>query len=93
MASNQDDIRDAAIESLHRKRGFKNFLVTYVIINALMIVVWALGGMGAFWPAWVLFGTTIALAYGAWNAYGSGSRPITDTQIDEEMKRIGGNGS
>ncbi len=93
MASDQDDIRKAAIESLHRKRGFKNYVITYIIINVLMIVVWVLGGMGSFWPAWVLFGTTIALAFGAWNAYGSGNRPITESQITDEMKRIGGDGS
>jgi len=93
MASDQDDIRKAAIESLHRKRSFKSFLVTYLIINTLMIVVWFLGGMGYFWPMWVLFGTTIALAYAAWNAYGSGNRPITESQINDEMKRIGGEDS
>ena len=88
--TDDQDLRKAALESLHRKRGFKRYLVTYVVTNVAMIVIWAASGFGYFWPGWVLFGTSIALVFSARNAYGSGSGPITDEQVDEEMRKLKG---
>lgn len=85
-----EELRKAAVESLHRKRAFKQYLVTYLVINAAMVVVWAVSGRGSFWPVWVFFGTTIALVFSGWNAYGSGNRPITDEHVTEEMRKFKG---
>jgi hypothetical protein len=96
MTESQDDLREAALASLKRKRSFKQFVVAYVFVNALCIAVWALTRPDGeefwtnFWPGWVLFGMTIALVTSAWNAYGPGNRPITDSQIDEEMRKLRG---
>jgi hypothetical protein len=84
----QDDLRKQAIESLHRKRSFKNFVAGWFILNAIMVAVWALTGGGPFWPGWVLFGTTIALAFSAWGAYGNANRPITENDIQNEIKKL-----
>lgn len=90
--SESEDLRKAALESLKRKRGFKQYLVVYLAVNVGMIAIWALAGpdRGSFWPGWVLFGTSIALVASAWNAYGSGNRPITDDQVDAEIRKLKG---
>ena len=46
-------------------------------------------GAGAkyFWPAWVLAGWGIGLAFNALDAYGRGSGPITEEEIQREMDR------
>ena len=79
-----DARREQAIKRLKEKRAFKTHLVTYVVINAFLIGVWALSGGGAFWPGWVLLGWGIGLAFHGWNAYG-GSRPITESEIRKEL--------
>lgn len=89
--SDEKELREAAVESLKRKRGFKQYVLVYVLVNAGLVVAWALTEPRVyFWPIWPLFGMTIALVVSGWNAYGGGSRPITDKQIDDEVKKLGG---
>jgi len=89
--TNDQDMRSAALESLKRKKGFKQYLVVYVLVNAGLIIAWAMSDpRPGFWPIWPLFGMTTALVVTGWNAYGGGSRPITDKQVDEEMRRLKG---
>lgn len=33
----------------------------YVVVNAFLIGVWFLAGMGYFWPAWVILGWGVAV--------------------------------
>ena len=90
MTDNQD-LRDEALESLKRKKGFRQYVVVYVLVNAGLIIAWAMSDpRPGFWPGWPLFGMSIALVVTGWNAYGSGSRPITDKQVDEEIRRLKG---
>ena len=78
--------RDAAIRRLKAKRGFQANLVTYVIVNAFLIGVWAVTSKGGyFWPIWVLLGWGFGLAMHAWSIYGT--KPITEDQIQREMDK------
>jgi hypothetical protein len=81
------DLRDQAVASLKRKQAFKEMVVAYVIVNALLIGVWAVSGAGYFWPVWVLGGWGIGLAFSGWAAYGQ-SHVITETEVASEMSRI-----
>jgi hypothetical protein len=77
--------RNAAIAGLKAKRDFKAHAAAYVIVNAGLVVIWALSGAGYFWPIWSMFGWGIGLAFNAWAAYVR--RPITEDDIRAEMKR------
>ncbi|MCJ7673469.1 MAG: 2TM domain-containing protein [Acidimicrobiia bacterium] len=50
-----------------------------------MIVIWALGGFGYFWPGWVLAGWGLFLALDAWNVYYR--RPISQAEIEKEIRK------
>ena len=88
--SDSSKLRDQAISSLKAKRGFWNFLIVAVVISALMVGVWALTGMGYFWPMWPMFGLGIAVVFSAIGTYGPGRRGPNESQIQAEMRKLGG---
>jgi len=79
-----DQIRREAVKRLKRKRQFKQQLVSYVLVNAFLIAIWAIGDGGFFWPGFVLAGWGLGLAFSAQRAYGS-SKVVTEEQIQHEM--------
>jgi 2TM domain len=83
-----DTERELAIKRLKEKRSFTTNIVAYVIINAFLVGIWAVSGGGYFWPAWVLLGWGIGIAFHAWEVYGQ--KPITEADIEEEIRRSRG---
>jgi hypothetical protein len=79
------DRRTAAIEQLKAKRAFWQDLVSYVVVNGFLVVVWAITGRGYFWPAWVMAGWGIGVVLHAWTVFGQ--RPISEAEIRKEMDR------
>ncbi|MBI2704567.1 MAG: 2TM domain-containing protein [Actinobacteria bacterium] len=77
--------RESAIRRLKAKKGLQANLVSYVVINAFLVAIWAVSGRGYFWPIWVILGWGIGLAMHAWSVYGA--RPITEDDIQREMGR------
>jgi fatty acid desaturase len=75
--------REQARKRVEKKHKFQGDVVAYVVINLLLIGIWAVAGAGYFWPGWVLAGWGVLLLLDAWNAYFR--RPITEQEIDEEM--------
>lgn len=82
---NDEERREAAVKRLKDKRDFRNHVVAYVLVNALLISIWAFSGAGYFWPIWVIAGWGIGLAFNAWAVYFE--RPITEDDIRKEMER------
>lgn len=83
--SSEEERREAAIGRLKAKRDFRTHLAAYVIVNAGLVVIWALSGAGYFWPIWPILGWGIGLAFNAWAVYVQ--RPITEDAIRAEMTR------
>ena len=81
----QEPLRAAAVKRLEEKRDFRTHIVSYLVINTFLIAIWAITGSGYFWPAWVLFGWGIGLVLHAWTLYGQ--RPITEDDIEREMRK------
>ena len=84
-----DDRRQAAIIRLGAKREFRLHLSVFVIVNAMLIVIWAVTGTGYFWPIWPIAGWSIGLAAHAFTVYYG--RPVTEDNIQQEMRRQGPN--
>ena len=72
---------------LQARRDFGSHLAAYVVFNGCLIAIWALTGGGYFWPAWVLGIWGAGLLLHAWETFGH--RPITEADIDAEMRRAG----
>jgi hypothetical protein len=86
-------LRDQALARLKRKREFRNHLVVFVAVNVLLWLIWAFSDDRGFpWPAFVTVFWGFGTAMQAWNVYGQGRRPISEQEIDEEMRRIQGGG-
>jgi 2TM domain len=79
------DPRELARKRLQKRRDFTAHLVTYVVVNSMLIGLWAITGAGYFWPAWVLLGWGVGLVLNAWDVFFR--RPITDADIDRELER------
>jgi hypothetical protein len=83
---NDSDLRDQALRRLKKKRDFRGHVMAYVLVNALLIGIWAVTGAGFFWPVFALLGWGIGLGMNAWDAYGR--RPITEDDIRREEERL-----
>ena len=81
-----EERRDAAIERVKAKHGFRTHVVVYLAVNALLVLIWALSDAGYFWPIWPILGWGIGLALNAWKVH---SKPISEEEIRGEMQRSG----
>jgi hypothetical protein len=55
------------------------------VVNAFLILVWAVTSAGYFWPAWVLGGWGIGLVLHGWEVFVR--RPVTDADVQAELQR------
>ena len=63
---NDEERREAAVKRLKYKRDFRNHVAAYVLVDALLVTIWAFSGGGYFWPIWSIAGWGIGLAFNAW---------------------------
>jgi hypothetical protein len=83
--SNVDDDRAEARKRLEKRRDFAAHAAAYVVVNLMLIGIWAITGAGYFWPVWVIFGWGVGLVLNAWDVYFR--RPITEADVDRELGR------
>lgn len=81
---NEQD-RVVAIRRIKAKREFVVHAVIYVIVNIALVIVWAVGSGGVFWPGFVIGGWGIGLVGHALQVYVL-PRPISEESIQAEMK-------
>lgn len=87
--SSEESLRKQAITQLKKKDALKKTLFAYLLVNAFLVAIWALSGQGYFWPAWVIGGWGLGLAFQAYDAYGH--RPtISEDEVRREMERLRG---
>jgi hypothetical protein len=85
--TSEEEVRKEAVASIKRKQGFKQTLVAYVLVNAMLIAIWAIAGAGFFWPGFVLAGWGLGLAFQAYDAYAR-KHTISEDEIQREAQRI-----
>jgi hypothetical protein len=81
------DLRQQAIESLKKKRDFRTHVLMYVLVNAMLVVIWAVTGGDFFWPIFPILGWGIGVVANAWDVYGR--KPITEDEIRREQQKLG----
>ena len=78
--------RDKAVQQLKKRRDFYGHLLIYTLVNAFLVVIWAVTKHGFFWPVFPIVGWGIAIVMNAWDVYWR--RPgITEEDIQREIKR------
>ena len=86
--NSEDALREQAVTRLKKKRDFATHVFIYVLVNAFLVGIWAFTGGDFFWPIFPILGWGIGLGANAWDVYGR--KPISDSEIEEEMARLRG---
>jgi uncharacterized membrane protein len=78
--------RDKAVQQLKKRRDFYGHLLLYTLVNAFLVVIWAITDLhGFFWPVFILAGWGIFVVMNAWDVFW---RPqITEEDVQHEIKR------
>ena len=82
----EDLERTNALRQLKARRDLRMHVGTYLIVNAMLVGIWAFNGAGSFWPGWVMLFWGLGLAFHGWSTFFS--RPIRESDIQEEMRRV-----
>lgn len=79
--------RELARSRIRARRDFTAHLVSYLVVNAFLVGIWAATGAGYFWPGWVLGGWGAGLVLHAWDTFLR--RPVTEADVEAEVRRMG----
>lgn len=85
--TDRDDKRAAAVKRIEAKRAFRFHLALYLVVNLVLIIIWALTGHGYFWPIWPMLGWGIGIAFHGWAVHFQ--KPISEDEIRREMEKGG----
>lgn len=80
-----DADREIALARLKARRDFRMHLGAYLIVNAMLVAIWALTARAGFWPIWVLLFWGVGLAFHGWWAHFG--QAISQGEIRREMDR------
>ena len=81
-------LRKEAKKRIKAKKQAKQLTGVFLIIWAMFIGIWIAQGMNQhFWPIYPILAMSVPLGFAYWGAYGP-SQTITDSQVDEEMRRM-----
>ena len=80
-----EEQRQGAIRRIRAKREFWLHFATYVAVNALLVVIWAMTSPSYFWPVWPMLGWGIGVVAHAVSVYVRPSA-ISEERIDREMQ-------
>ena len=69
METNQNQKDEMLWRTAKKRANFKWSLLSYVLVNAFLIGIWALGDGGFFWPVWCMLGWGIGLTFQYFGAY------------------------
>ena len=88
--TDEEQLRQVALTRIKKRRDFYWHLITYVLVNALLVFVWALGPRVSFWPMWVMVFWGIGLVFHAWFALSK--QEATEPEVQAEIRRMKGPG-
>ena len=79
--------REQAIRNIKRKRGLVSHVLSFIVVNIIMIVIWFATGRGYFWPGWVMLATGIGLVLDVLNTYRRSPSEMSEEDIRREMDK------
>ncbi|HLW16471.1 MAG TPA: 2TM domain-containing protein [Actinomycetota bacterium] len=79
------ELRSRALAALKKKHDFRSHVVAYVVINAMVIGIWAVTGAGFFWPVFPILGWGVGVILNGWDVY---SKQPSEQQVQREIDRL-----
>lgn len=83
--SEDESLRNRALAALKKKRDFRSHIVAYVVINAMVIGIWAVTGGGFFWPVFPILGWGVGVILNGWDVY---TKQPSEQDIQREIDRL-----
>ncbi|HSL67362.1 MAG TPA: 2TM domain-containing protein [Actinomycetota bacterium] len=80
------ELRERAVERLRKKSEFRAHLLSYVLVNGFLVIIWAITGASFFWPVFLIAGWGIGLVFHAWDVYRR--QEYSEEQIQREIHRL-----
>lgn len=90
IRTDEERLRERAMRRLKSQADFRTHLLMYLLVNGVLVVIWAVTGAAMFWPIFPILGWGIGLAAHGWDAFGPDR--ITEDRIHREMDRMRGRG-
>lgn len=81
----KDALRRVAVTRLEDGAGFRAHVLTYVLVNLMISLIWAISGGGSFWPFYPLAGWGLGLVL---HADGTWSGAPTEVKVQAELRRM-----
>lgn len=82
----EKELRQQAMQRLRAKAAFRKHLVVYLAVNTFLVLIWAITGIGFFWPVFPIVGWGIGVAVNAWEVFGPDQ--VSEERIRREMDRL-----
>jgi len=80
-------LRERAVKRLKKRRDFYGHVLVYLLVNAFLIVIWAVTTPGGFfWPVFPLVGWGIGVVMNAWDVYVA--EEVSEDRIQREMEHL-----
>ena len=85
--TDESELRARAIKRIEARRGLGANVLAYVMVNAMLVVIWYVTGAGFFWPIFPILGWGIGVVFHVWDVMSPG---VDERQIQAEMDRLRG---
>ena len=79
-------LRERAVKRLKKRRDFYGHILVYLLVNAFLVVIWAMTGAGFFWPIFPIVGWGIGVIMNAWDVYFA--EDFDEEDIEREIRHI-----
>jgi uncharacterized ion transporter superfamily protein YfcC len=79
-------LRGRALRRLKKRRDFFAHLLVYVLVNAFIVVIWAVTSNGFFWPIFPMVGWGIGVVMNAWDVWRGDE--FSEEDIAREIQRM-----
>jgi hypothetical protein len=87
VSTREQELREMAIRRLKKRRDFHGHLLVYLLVNASLVVIWAVTNPGGFfWPIIPMVAWGIGVVMNAWDVYFADE--IGEDDIHREMERL-----
>ncbi|HLN77856.1 MAG TPA: 2TM domain-containing protein [Nocardioidaceae bacterium] len=81
------ELRERAIKRLKKRRDFHAHVLVYFLVNAFLVVIWALTTPGGFfWPVFPIVGWGIGVVMNGYDVYFA--EDFTEDEISEEIRHL-----